>query len=135
MYRPHFQITPELLRLISLSTEVKTWIGQVVIDVTWLPALQRETAVRLAHSSTAIEGNPLTLLEVEALARGEEIGAPAKLTQEVINYLAAMRWIWGKKAGHPIEESELLHLHRLLTRNTLPEDQVGRYKTRPNRIG
>ena len=33
----------------------------------------------------------LALPEVEALARGEETGAPAKAAQEVKNYLAAMR--------------------------------------------
>ncbi|HHT9114815.1 MAG TPA: Fic family protein, partial [Candidatus Wunengus sp. YC65] len=115
MYKPLFDITPELLRLVTLATEVRAWVNSAVVDVSWLPILQRETATRLAHSSTAIEGNPLTLPEVEALARGEEIGAKAKDKQEILNALAAMMWIWGRKTGAPVKESDLLHLHRILT--------------------
>lgn len=134
MYKPRFDISPELLRLVTLATEIRVWINSAVVDVSWLPILQRETAARLAHSSTAIEGNPLTLPEVVAIARGEEIGAKTKDKQEILNALAAMNWIWGRKPGAPIRESDLLHLHRILTRKILSDDQSGHYKTRPNRI-
>lgn len=134
MYGPKLQITPELLRLLTTATELKAWIAQAVVDVPWLPALQRDTAARLAHSSTAIEGNSLAVHEVEALARGEAIGAPEKEAVEVQNYLAAMRWIWNRKAGSPVTEKDLLHLHRLLTRTLLPGAQVGHYKAKPNRV-
>lgn len=87
MYKPFFNISAELLRLVTLATELREWVNSAVVDVSWLPMLQRETAVRLAHSSTAIEGNPLTLPEVEALARGEE---PYNLTifSEIIPFVA-----------------------------------------------
>ena len=134
MYKPRFDISPELLRLVTLATEIRVWINSAVVDVSWLPILQRETAARLAHSSTAIEGNPLTLPEVVAIARGEEIGAKTTDKQEILNALAAMNWIWGRKPGSPIRESDLLHLHRILTRKTLSDEQSGHYKTRPNRI-
>ena len=104
MYKPHFNISPKLLRLVTLATETRTWINSAVVDVSWLSILQRETAVRLAHSSTAIEGNPLTLPEVEAIARGEEIGAPVKDKQEILNCLAAISWIWNRKTGAPLNE-------------------------------
>lgn len=139
-YRPAFSITPELLRLLTAAAELRVWIGQAAVDVAWLPALQRDTAQRLAHSSTSIEGNPLTLPEVEALARGEEIGAAAKAKHEVLNYLAAMRWIWGKRPGETggnaggIVESDLLKLHKLLTQKTIADEQSGHYKPRPNRV-
>lgn len=134
MYKPLFTINPELLRLVILATEIRAWINSAVVDVSWLPVLQRETSVRLAHSSTAIEGNPLTLPEVEALARGEEIGAQAKDKQEILNALSAMSWIWKRRPSTPIKESDLLHLHRILTRKVLPDGQSGHYKTRSNRI-
>ena len=36
------------------------------VQVPWIPALQKDTRARNAHSSTAIEGNPLTLEQVRA---------------------------------------------------------------------
>lgn len=134
MYRPKFRISPELLRLLTEATELKAWIDHAAVDVPWLPALQRDTAARLAHSSTAIEGNPLALPEVEALARGEVIGAAEKDAREVKNYLAAMRWVWSRKPGSPVSEKDLLHLHRLLTAGVLAEPLSGRFKTKPNRV-
>lgn len=105
-----------------------------MVDVPWLPALQRDTAARLAHSSTAIEGNPLALPEVEALARGEATGAPEKAAQEIKNYLAAMRWVWSRKPGSAVAEKDLLHLHGLLTNKVLAPAQSGRYKIKQNRV-
>lgn len=134
MYKPDFTITPKLLRLVTVATETRAWINSAVVDVAWLPALQRETAARLAHSSTAIEGNPLTLPEVEALARGEETGALARDRQEILNALSSVRWIWERKPGAAVTEADLLHLHRILTRNVLPDAEAGHYKSRPNRI-
>ena len=40
------------------------------IQVPWIPALQKDTRIRNAHSSTAIEGNPLTLKQVRAIEEG-----------------------------------------------------------------
>ncbi len=134
MYKPLFQISPRLLRLVTQATDIRAWINSAVVDVSWLPMLQREATARLAHSSTAIEGNPLTLPDVEALARGEEIGAKAKDKQEILNALAAVKWIWDRKTGAPIKESDLLHLHRMLARKVLPDEQSGHYKSRQNRI-
>lgn len=134
MYRPRFEITPELMGLLTQATELKAWIAGAVLDVPWLPALQRDTAARLAHSSTAIEGNPLALPEVEALARGEDIGVPQKAALEVKNYLSAMRWIWSRKADAAVTEKDLLHLHELLTAKVLEPAHAGRYKTKPNRV-
>lgn len=134
MYQPHFEITPELLIFVTRATEIRTWIREAVIDVTWLPALQRETAAKLAHSSTSIEGNPLTLPEVEALARGEVTGTPDRHKREVLNYLAAMKWVWNRKTGEMLQEADLLGLHKILTHQLLPDEQIGQYKKKPNRV-
>ncbi len=133
-FKPLFRITPELLRFISTAAEIKAWISQAVVAVPWLPVLQQDTATRLSHSSTSIEGNPLTLTEVQAVARGEEIGAPARATLEVQNYIQALQWI-GRTAGKPrFGETHLLRLHRMITRGLIRSTDCGHYKIRPNRI-
>jgi len=133
-WTPQFRITAHCLNLVSKASELCAWIRRSVVDVQWLPILQREAAAHLAHSSTSIEGNPLTLPEVEALARGESVSAESRATYEVLNYLAAMRWIWEQKSGSSVRPEDLLRLHQLLTRKTLPESQSGAWKTRPNRV-
>jgi Fic family protein len=135
VYEPRFQITPLLLRLVTEASEIRVWIAAAAVDVAWLPALQRDTASRLAHSSTAIEGNPLTLPDVEALARGDTLGASPKAEREVLNHLTAMRWVWARKPEAPFGEGDLLKLHRLLVAGTLPAGVPDEgYKTRPNRV-
>ena len=108
MYRPQFQISPLLLRLLTESTELRSWIEHSIIDVAWVPLLQRDTATRLSHSSTSIEGNPLSLPMVEAVARGEETGAPAAAVLEIENYLAALQLIWTGPGRGQMDEKELL---------------------------
>ena len=132
MYKPIFHITPALLKHISRSSELKSWIGTTLVDVTWLPRLQIEITARLTHSSTAIEGNPLTLEEVEALSRGEEIGTNEKSKKEVLNYLKALRWIWKQSNRKAFNEVGLLKLHKLITMELVKNP--GQYKDKQNRV-
>jgi Fic family protein len=134
MYKPLFRITSTFLNLMTEAAELRAWIGRSVVDVTWLPRLQRDTASRLAHSSTAIEGNPLTLPEVEALARGETGSPLTQPKREVLNYLAAMRWLWSQAPKTKVDEKNLLELHRVISSGLLEDTSIGRYKARPNRI-
>lgn len=50
MYTPRFTITPELLCLLTLATEARAWINSTVVDVSWLPVIQRETAALFNYS-------------------------------------------------------------------------------------
>ena len=131
---PRFRITSRLLDLITQATELRVWIAEAAVDVPWLLSLQKDTAARLAHSSTAIEGNPLSLDEVKLLAQGDPVFAQEKLKKEVLDYLRALKWIEKEAPNSLITEKKLLYLHKLITQNTLPKKEAGRYKTRPNRI-
>lgn len=133
-YKPTFEITPELVRLIIEATELRIWIHESVIDVPWLPTLQRETAIRLTHSSTAIEGNPLSLFEVQMVIEGKEIPTSQKAKLEVLNQYEALKWVSKRKPNEAITESSLLTLHRIITKKLLPDELSGHFKTRSNRI-
>lgn len=63
------------------------------VQVPWIPALRKDTRARNTHSSTAIEGDPLTLEEVRALEEGTPEDAPARPRPEVLNYFAALRHV------------------------------------------
>ncbi|MBF0492964.1 MAG: Fic family protein [Deltaproteobacteria bacterium] len=134
MYSPHFDLSSRLLNFITQATELKTLINQSLIKVPWLPQLQNETTIKLAHFSTAIEGNLLTLPEVQSLSQGEEIFAEKKSKQEVLNYLSALRWIWTQKSNALIQETTLLKLHKIIAQSLLKPEQCGKYKTVQNRV-
>jgi Fic family protein len=134
MYKPVFEITPELLCLIAEATELKTWIHQSIINVPWLSRLQKDTAVRLTHSSTAIEGNPLSLDEVHQVIEGKETSGTPHHRLEVTNQYEALRWVSKRKNAEIITEKSLLHLHYLITKNLLPKNSAGHFKLRPNRV-
>lgn len=53
------------------------------------PELRRTNRIGSVHSSTAIEGNRLTLAQVEDAANGEPVFAPPREVKEVENALAA----------------------------------------------
>lgn len=132
--QPIFSITPHLLQLVTAATELRTWIEHSLLDAPWLPILQQETALRLTHSSTAIEGNPLSQQEVSAVIDGRELRASTTANREVLNYHKALRWITKRKINERITESALLHIHKLITNKLLSAEQSGQYKSRPNRV-
>src|SRR5712691_10099699 len=98
-YQPEFTISPLLLSHVEAIAAVRERIMGAAVEVPWIPALQKDTRARNAHSSTAIEGNPLTLEQVRAVEEGRELAAVSSRAQrEVVNYFAALRQI-EKHAG------------------------------------
>ena len=133
-YLPKYQITDRLLALITEAEALKVQIAKAPAEVTWLEKVRLETMIRRAHFSTAIEGNPLALPEVEALAQGKPVASSGKDKREVLNYLATLRWIARVSPETAITEQKLLRLHRLLTTGLLQTSDAGHYKTRQNVI-
>jgi Fic family protein len=65
-----------------------------VADLAWIPALQMDALARNAHSSTAIEGNPLTLEQVHAVEERRALAAVSeRARREVVNYFVGLRFI------------------------------------------
>jgi len=69
-YQPQFTIRPALLSRVEQIAAVRERILAATVQVQWIPALQKDTRTRNTHSSTAIEGNPLTLEQVRAVEEG-----------------------------------------------------------------
>src|SRR3989338_6752883 len=119
-YCPIFERSAQTVEYLTRASSLCAWIQEQFVDVSWIASTQRDTLVRLAHYSTRIEGNPLTLPEVEALAMGKDLAIEESAKREVLNYFAALRWIWRKSPAYKIEEKDLFHLHKLLTQGLLP---------------
>ena len=92
-YHPQLTITPALLARVEAIAAVRERIQGAAVQVAWIPSLQKDTRARNAHSSTAIEGNPLTLEQVRAVEEGEVLSVLTRIRREVVNYFAALRHI------------------------------------------
>lgn len=88
------------------------------------PELRRTNRINSVHSSTAIEGNELTLAQVEDVARGKAVFAPPRAVREVENALAAYDALGSLD---PWSVEDLLRAHGLLTAGLVAES--GAFRT------
>ena len=135
-YNPQFIITPLLLSEVEQVAALRERIQSAVVDLAWIPALQKDTRTRNVHASTAIEGNPLTLEQVRALEEGRELSTPGvRHKREVLNYFAGLRYVEKYAAKKTIRHSDILELHRILAGEVMDQGEAGTYRTIAVRVG
>ena len=93
MFMPNFRYTHRIVNNLTKIGVAREVILNSPLVPKWEVSLRREAIIRSAHSSTAIEGNPLSLEQVSDLAEGREIMVRRKDRQEVLNYLEALEKI------------------------------------------
>jgi len=125
MFKPNFRYTHKIVNNLTAIAKARAVILNAPLIPKWEVSLRREALLRSAHSSTAIEGNPLTLEQVSELAAGRDIMVRRKDKKEVLNYLEALEKIPEFAERKPFKLSDLLELHKLITRDTLenPADE------------
>ena len=135
-YVPEFTISPRLLSLVEQVAVLRERIQGAAVELSWIPALQKDTRTRNGHASTAIEGNPLTLEQVRALEEGRELSAvDARPQREVLNYFAGLRYVEKHAKKKTIRHEDLFALHRLLADTVMDQGEAGRYRTIAVRVG
>ena len=135
-HKPVYSITPVLLTEVEQIAALRERILAAAIQVPWIPALQKDTRIRNAHSSTAIEGNPLTLEQVRAIEEGREIPATARhARREVANYFAGLRFVEKNAQRTVITHAEVLKLHRIMAGEVMDQGMAGHYRTIRVRVG
>src|SRR5256884_998709 len=135
-YKPIYTITPVLLAQVEQIAGLRERILAAAVQVPWVPALQKDTRVRNAHSSTAIEGNPLTLEQVRAIEEGREIPATAQRARRAVaNYFAGLRFVEKNAKRSAVTHAEVLKLHRIIAGLVMDQGTAGRYRTIRVRVG
>jgi Fic family protein len=135
-YQPLFTVTPALLKRVEQIAALRERIMAATVQVRWIPALQKDTRTRNTHSSTAIEGNPLTLEQVRALEEGREVPAVAvRAKREVANYFAGLRFIEKNATKALIKHEDILNLHKIIAGDVMDQGTAGRYRTIAVRVG
>ena len=112
--QPPFTITAALLARVEGIAALRERIQNATVQVPWIPALQKDTRACNTHSSTAIEGNPLTLEEVRALEEGAAVAAPERARREVLNYFAALRHVEKQAAKKRLTHEDIFRLHAII---------------------
>jgi len=135
-YQPQFTITTALLARVEQIAALRERIQATTVEVPWIPALQKDTRSRNTHSSTAIEGNPLTLEQVRAVEEGREIPAVGvRAKREVVNYFAALRFVEKQADKASVSHEEIFRLHKVIAGDVMDQGTAGRYRTIAVRVG
>jgi len=135
-YEPQFNITSRLLARVEELAALRARIQAATVEVSWIPALQKDTRSRNVHASTAIEGNPLTLEQVRALEEGRELAASDQRSKrEVLNYFAGLRYVEKNADKKSIHHEDVLKLHRILAAEVMDQGEAGRYRVIAVRVG
>lgn len=130
MYKPNFTITNKILNHIAEVSASREIILNAPLLPKWEVKLRKEAILKMAHHSTSIEGNRLTLDEVGRLLGGEDIAAWEKDKKEVLGYVKVLEYIddIGEKGVDKITEKIILEIHKLNTHGILKKSEAGHYR-------
>jgi len=133
MFKPNFRVTNKIINYLTDIAAARELILNASLLPQWEVKLRKEAIVKMAHHSTSIEGNPLTLEQVTNLLAGKEIAAWDKDKREIVNYVKVLEYIdrLGEEGVKYITEEIILKIHQLTTQDILPEDQSGCYRKVP----
>lgn len=127
MYTPAFQITNKILKYIGEIEAAKEIIVHAPLLPYWEKKFQDEAILRTTHYGTHIEGNELSLSQVQKVLDGERIVARDRDVQEVINYRRVVDYI-GKKKGSVIDGDTIFELHKIVVEKILDEGLGGKFR-------
>lgn len=122
-FSPKYAITEKMLNNLTAIASAREIIEQLYLVPKWEVSLRRQAKLRNTHSSTAIEGNKLTLEQVEALADGKDVIAADKDKKEVINYLEALDKLHSFCEKGRIKVQDLLNIHRIISKDVLRDNK------------
>ncbi|MBI4091982.1 MAG: Fic family protein, partial [Candidatus Levybacteria bacterium] len=127
MYTPNFSINNKILKNIGDIEAAKQIIEHAPLVPYWEKKFQDEALVRTTHYGTHIEGNELSLTQVQKILDGEKVVARERDVQEVINYRKVLEYI-DRVSNSKINEDTIRELHKIVVKNVLDEGKAGNYR-------
>src|SRR3990167_3825623 len=127
MYNPIYSIDNKILRNIGAIEAAKEIIENAPLLPYWEKKFQEEALVRTTHYGTHIEGNELSLNQVQKVLDGERVVARDRDVQEVINYRNVLDYI-DRRTNSKIDEDTILDLHKIVVKNVLADEEAGKYR-------
>jgi len=112
---PPYQITPEILKLVTSISEKIGQINAKFLDKP-SPKLRKENRIKTIHSSLSIEGNTLTEEQIKALLEDKRVIGPTKDVSEVLNAIQVYEQI---RTYKPDSKKSFLSAHKLLMKGLI----------------
>lgn len=127
-YKPPFEITNEILSLVSSVSEK---IGRITAtaNLEARPHLRKNNRIQSIHSSLKIEANSLSLGQVRDVINGKMVLGEQKEIQEVKNAFAAYEQL---EKIDPYSLRDLKKFHGIMTRYTVEES--GEFRRGPEGV-
>ena len=121
--KPPYEITPDILRLI---TSISEKIGEVNANFLNKPStlLRKQNRIKTIHSSLKIEGNTLSEEQITALLENKRVIGPNKDIKEVLNAIDIYENL---DKYNPLNEKSFLKAHKDLMSNLI--QNAGKYRT------
>lgn len=129
MFTPKYTINSKILSNITKIVEIKAIIERSKVLPLNEAQLRRQAILRMAHTSTSIEGNKLAQFEVGKLIEGKVVRAPQKDILEVENYYRALKLLETlSKTKKEISQQEIFSLHKIVISGLVEKSKVGKFR-------
>lgn len=129
MLVPKYSITPQTLSNMTEIAEIKAVIERSRVLPLNEAQLRRQAILRMAHTSTSIEGNKLAQFEVGKVIEGKSVRASQKDILEVENYYQALKMLEElSNSKSPITLEEVFKLHKQVIEGLIEKDKVGKFR-------
>ena len=129
MFTPKYTINSKILGNITEIVEIKAAVERSRVLPLNEAQLRRQAILRMAHTSTSIEGNKLAQFEVGKVIEGKAVRAPQKDILEVENYYKALKLLEDmSKVKHDITAEEILKIHKTVIEGLVEKEKVGKFR-------
>ncbi len=116
MFKPNFQITPEITKFLMAIEADRQAVEGLPVDIEMIASLRESARLNATHYSTQIEGNRLTLPQVDEVVKGSSFPGRERDAGEVRNYYKALEWVEKLSAElHPVTEKNIQTIHGLVS--------------------
>ncbi len=129
MLEPKYIITAKILSYLTEIAEIKAVVERSRVLPLNEAQLRRQAILRMAHTSTSIEGNKLAQFEVGKVIEGKTVRAPQKDILEVENYYKALKLMDDlSRNKHSVTVDEILKIHRIVIEGLAEPRKVGNFR-------
>ena len=126
MFNPKYSISNQVVNQLSEIAEIKSMVERSPLLPEREVFLRRAAVIKMAHTSTSIEGNRLQEYQVAQVAEGKDIKAEESQIREVKNYLLALREIDKiSDSKNTFNVKDILHLHKAVIKGLIDQGKVG----------